>query len=322
MGDLVAAVVVASAASPAEGSDVCCSPEPPSHRGSTGSPSPVAVKRVAEETKKRGTPKALAKAEVKPPPEHRHDRPVQSPIERDQSMSSGGDHFVHDVFYVPKSSLSRLQKAYSNPRLVTADMVRDMTRTDHLSDEEIMVPIDMTEISKYRGVEEMLSILGARLASRRFLTGCEKMQNSQTQGRQQISDMTLREWRQIQDALANTPSEEDDEGRDEQLHNEEDRDLGEDEDPRIEKEGWRALDGRAKDDELGSAKPPLGTSKTSRRRHVQFERAELPNPRDDRSDKGDDEQNSQRAREGKEARQSVTRALQNRKRSREQSPVQ
>ena len=49
MGDSVAAVAVAPAASPAQGSDECCSPEPPSHRGSTGSPSPVAVKRAAEE---------------------------------------------------------------------------------------------------------------------------------------------------------------------------------------------------------------------------------------------------------------------------------
>ena len=51
MGDSVAAVAVAPAASPAQGSDECCSPEPPSHRGSTGSPSPVAVKRAAEERK-------------------------------------------------------------------------------------------------------------------------------------------------------------------------------------------------------------------------------------------------------------------------------
>ena len=53
MGDSVAAVAVAPAASQAEGSDECCSPQPPSHRGSTGSPSPVGVKRAAEENEKQ-----------------------------------------------------------------------------------------------------------------------------------------------------------------------------------------------------------------------------------------------------------------------------
>ena len=52
MGDSVAAVAVVPAASHAEGSDECCSPQPPS-RGSTGSPSPVGVKRAAEENEKQ-----------------------------------------------------------------------------------------------------------------------------------------------------------------------------------------------------------------------------------------------------------------------------
>ena len=53
MGDSVAAVAVALAASQAEGSDECCSPQPPSHRGSTGSPSPVGVKQDADENEKQ-----------------------------------------------------------------------------------------------------------------------------------------------------------------------------------------------------------------------------------------------------------------------------
>ena len=53
MGDSVAAIAIALAASQAEGSDECCSPQPPSHRGSTGSPSPVGVKQDADENEKQ-----------------------------------------------------------------------------------------------------------------------------------------------------------------------------------------------------------------------------------------------------------------------------
>jgi len=158
---------------------------------------------------------------------------------------------TQDIFYVCKKTLEQLKEKVKNGEEITKECVSELTSPENLTDEEMMVPVDMRGVAEKVGkdfddVDMMLEELGAKGTGDAFLAAAAYFEANKDKEpeEERPQPMTAKEWRKI--------LEENDEA--EGIEEEE---LLEDEE---EEEG-----DFAEDDELGEEdgdEPPAKKSKT------------------------------------------------------------
>merc|ERR1712137_1327984 len=91
--------------------------------------------------------------------------------------------------------------------------VEELAQSQHLDDNEMMVPVDMCGVGeKYDGVEAMIEELGPKGAAEAFVKAADNFEayKNQLQEDECLQEITAKEWRDILEADDEEDEDEDD----------------------------------------------------------------------------------------------------------------
>eukprot|EP00449_Zooxanthella_nutricula_P030318 CAMPEP_0198494420 /NCGR_PEP_ID=MMETSP1462-20131121/4629_1 /TAXON_ID=1333877 /ORGANISM="Brandtodinium nutriculum, Strain RCC3387" /LENGTH=159 /DNA_ID=CAMNT_0044223159 /DNA_START=76 /DNA_END=551 /DNA_ORIENTATION=- len=116
-----------------------------------------------------------------------------------------------EIFYVSKQVFEKVQEMLKASKDVSEDVVIDMTSPDQMADQDLMVPVDMREVSKdFEDVDEMLEKIGAKATAEAFVKAWEAFHANQDKEPEdeRPQPITAGEWKE---ALQKVEDEEADE---------------------------------------------------------------------------------------------------------------
>jgi len=177
---------------------------------------------------------------------------ADSPAELLKLDKAAEDEFLglgQDLYYVCKKTLEEVNEKLRNGSEITVDTISDLTFPEHLSDAELLVPVDMHSAGKdFNTVEEMVNKLGPKGTAQLFVQAAADFEaNKKEPDDMRAKPMTAATWRDalVYDDISDDLLEEEEECM---LESEEESDCFDDE------EFAEAVEGELGQDKEGDEK--------------------------------------------------------------------
>lgn len=178
---------------------------------------------------------------------------ADSPAELLEVDKAAEDEFSglgQDLYYVCKKTLEEVTEKLRNGCEITVDTISDLTFPEHLSDAELLVPVDVHSAGKdFNDVEEMVNKLGPKGTAQLFVQAAADFEANKGKEPDDMraKPMTAATWRDalVYDDISDDLLEEEEECM---LESEEESDCFDDE------EFAEAVEGELEEDKEGDEK--------------------------------------------------------------------